>query len=107
MVVVVEVGTCSHLVEVVGRNTVAAHDGVAVYFFPPGVVLYGHLCHFVEPGVVVCVPASVCLGSSVSSFSACGVNLVNVLIGFTHQYWYLKCWQYQKSHHLWLTKLWV
>ena len=35
---VVGVDTCSHLVEVVGRNTVAAFEGVAVYFFPHGVV---------------------------------------------------------------------
>ena len=36
--VVVEVDTCSYLVGVVDRNTVVL-EGVAVYFFPPGVVL--------------------------------------------------------------------
>ena len=55
----------------------------------------------------MCVPASVCPDSSVSSFSAYGANLANVLIGFAHQYWYPKCWWYQKSHHLWSVKLWV
>ena len=81
--------------------------GLVVYFFPLGVVLKGYLCHFAVPVVVVCVPASVRPGSLISSFSAYRVNLVNVFIGFAHCSWYLKYWQYQKFHHLWLKKLWV
>ena len=97
--------TCSHLAEVVGRNTVADPEGVVVYFFWPGVVLKKCLCHLAVSVVAVCVPASVCSGFLISSFSAYRSNLVNVLIGFAYWFWYLKYWQYQKSHHLLLMKL--
>ena len=36
------VDTCIHLVEVVDRSTVAALEGVAVYFYLPGVMLCEH-----------------------------------------------------------------
>ena len=66
----VEVDTCSHRVGMVGRNNIADPEGVVEHFFQPGVVHRGHLCHPAVPAVAVCVPASVCPGSLISSFSA-------------------------------------
>ena len=38
-------------------------EGVVVCFYPPGVVPCEHQCHFVEPGVVVCVLSFACADS--------------------------------------------
>ena len=43
-------------------STVVAHEGVAVYFYSPGVVLCEQQCQFAESGVV-CVLSFACLGS--------------------------------------------
>ena len=63
------------------------------------------LCHLAVSVVAVCVPASICSGFLISSFSAYRSNLVEcahcfcllVLVPRSN-------WQYQKSHHLLLTK---
>ena len=68
----------------VGRNTVVALVGVAVYFCPPGVVLCEHQCHFAGPRVAVHVLSFVS-PDSWTSFSACRVNLASVFAGFIHQ----------------------